>query len=174
MEVGIPLYPLIVLPLAVAGVLFWRRASRHLAVLRAGQPIDRLDQPLRRIWGVLVYVIGQKRLLQDPVPGLMHALIFWGFLTLLVTTGNYLTNGLVEAILAWPFDGVLWAAAVAVANLFLGLVLAAVAFAAFRRIVLRPAAPRAQPRRVHHPGPDRGGGPHRAVRRRDALHRRPG
>jgi Fe-S oxidoreductase len=139
MEVGIPFYPLIVLPLALAGVLFWRRAGRHLAVLRAGQPINRLDQPLRRIWGVLVYVIGQKRLLQDPIPGLMHALIFWGFLALLVTTGNYLTNGLVETVLAWPLGGVLWVAAVAVANLFLGLVLAAVAFAAFRRIVLRPA-----------------------------------
>ncbi len=54
MEVGIPYYPLIVLPAAVAIGLFWRRASRHLAVLRAGRPIDRLDQPLRRIWGVIV------------------------------------------------------------------------------------------------------------------------
>lgn len=138
MEIGVPLYPLIVIPLAAAVFVFGRRARRHVAVLRAGQPLDRFDRPLQRIWGVLVYVIGQKRLLQDPVPGLMHALIFWGFLTLLVTTGNYLTNGLVEAVLAWPFGGVIWMAAVGVANLFVGLVIAAVLFAVFRRTVLRP------------------------------------
>ncbi len=139
MYVGIPLYPLIVIPVAVAAYAFWRRARFHLAVLRAGRPIDRVDQPLRRIWGFVVYVIGQKRLLQDPAPGLMHAAIFWGFLALLVTTGNYFTNGLVEAVLAWPLGGVVWGVAVALANLFIGLVLVAVAYAAWRRIVARPA-----------------------------------
>ena len=106
MEVGVPLYPLIVVPAAVAVALFWRRAGRHLAVLRAGRPIDRTDQPLRRIWGVVVYVIAQRRLLNDLWPGLMHAFVFWGFLVLLVTTGNYFTNGLVETILRWPLGGI--------------------------------------------------------------------
>jgi Fe-S oxidoreductase/nitrate reductase gamma subunit len=138
MEVSIPLYLLVVVPVAAAAYLFWRRARWHWAVLRAAQPEDRLDHPWRRIWGVLVYVIGQKRLLQDPAPGLMHAFIFWGFLSLLVTTGNYLTNGLVEAILAWPLGGVLWAIGVALANLFIGLVLVGIAYAVWRRVVLRP------------------------------------
>jgi len=138
-EASIPLYPLIVLPAAVAIALFWRRARRHLAILRAGRPIDRLDQPLRRAWGIVVYVIGQRRLLNDLGPGLMHAFIFWGFLVLLVTTGNYFTNGLVEAILRWPLGGIAWFAAVAVANLFIGLVLAALAYAVWRRVVRRPA-----------------------------------
>ena len=139
MEVSVPLYPLVIVPVAAAAYLFWRRARWHWAVLRAGQPENRFDQPLRRAWSVVVYVIGQKRLLQDPVPGLMHAFIFWGFLSLLITTGNYLTNGLLEAILGWPLDGVLWAAAVALANVFLGLVLVGVAVAVWRRVVLRPA-----------------------------------
>src|SRR4026209_456163 len=118
MLLGIPLYPLIVAPLLGAGFLFWRRARWHLAVLRAGQPLNRLDRPLERIWGFVVYVLAQKRLLQDPVPGLMHAFIFWGFVALLVPTGNYITSGLVEAVLAWPIGGVLWMLAVGLANLF--------------------------------------------------------
>jgi Fe-S oxidoreductase len=138
-EIPIPYYPLIVVPLAVAIGLFWRRAGRHLAVLRAGRPIERTDQPLRRIWGVVVYVIAQRRLLNDIGPGLAHAFIFWGFLVLLVTTGNYFTNGLVETILRWPLGGIAWIAAVAVANLFIGLVLVSVLYAAWRRIVQRPA-----------------------------------
>jgi Fe-S oxidoreductase/nitrate reductase gamma subunit len=139
MLLGVPLYPLIVIPLAAAGLLFWRRARWHLAVLRAGQPLDRLDQPLQRIWGFVVYVIAQKRLLQDPVPGLMHAFIFWGFIALLVTTGNYITNGLVEIVVAWPIGGALWTLAVALANLFIALVLVGLAIAIWRRIVVRPA-----------------------------------
>jgi Fe-S oxidoreductase len=139
MLLGIPLYPLIVAPLLGAGFLFWRRARWHLAVLRAGQPLNRLDRPLERIWGFVVYVLAQKRLLQDPVPGLMHAFIFWGFVALLVTTGNYITNGLVEAVLAWPIGGVLWMLAVGLANVFIGLVLVGLAVAIWRRIVVRPA-----------------------------------
>ncbi|HET7141000.1 MAG TPA: 4Fe-4S dicluster domain-containing protein, partial [Candidatus Limnocylindria bacterium] len=139
MLLGIPLYPLIVAPLLGAGILFWRRARWHLAVLRAGQPLNRLDRPLERIWGFVVYVLAQKRLLQDPVPGLMHAFIFWGFVALLVTTGNYITNGLVEAVLAWPIGGVLWMLAVGLANVFIGLVLVGLAVAIWRRIVVRPA-----------------------------------
>ena len=138
MEVAIPYYPLIVVPAAAAIALFWRRASRHLAVLRAGRPIDRLDQPMRRIWGVIVYVIAQRRLLNELGPGLMHAFIFWGFLVLLVTTGNYFTNGLIETILRWPLGGIAWMAAVAIANLFIGLVLGALAYAVWRRVVQRP------------------------------------
>ena len=139
MEVGIPYYPLIVVPAVAAIALFWRRAGRHLAVLRAGRRIDRLDQPLRRIWGVIVYVIAQRRLLNELGPGLMHAFIFWGFLVLLVTTGNYFTNGLVETALRWPLGGIAWLAAVAIANLFIGLVLVALAYAIWRRVVQRPA-----------------------------------
>ena len=139
MEVGIPYYPLIVVPVAVAIGLFWRRAGKHLAVLRAGRPLDRSDRVLARIWSVIVYVIAQRRLLHDLGPGVMHAAIFWGFLVLLVTTGNYFTNGLVETILRWPLGGIAWLLAVAVANLFIGLILAALAYAAWRRIVARPA-----------------------------------
>ncbi|TMB55223.1 MAG: (Fe-S)-binding protein [Chloroflexi bacterium] len=138
MQVEVPFYPLIVLPAAGAIGLFWLRARRHLAVLRAGRPIDRFDQPLQRIWGIVVYVIAQRRLLNDIGPGLMHAAIFWGFLILLVTTGNYMTNGLIETILRWPLGGIAWILVVAVANLFIGLILVALAYAAWRRIVARP------------------------------------
>jgi Fe-S oxidoreductase len=139
MTLGIPYYPLVIVAALIALVAFWRRARWHVEVLRWGQPLDRLDQPLKRIWGFMVYVIAQKRLLQDPVPGLMHAFIFWGFIALLVTTGNYLTNGLVETVLAWPIGGALWMVAVFFANLFIGLVLVGLLVAAWRRIVVRPA-----------------------------------
>jgi Fe-S oxidoreductase len=137
----LPYYPLIVVPLLAAIVLFWLAARRHMAVLSAGRPISRTDRPKARWWGVLRYVIAQERLLRDPVPGLMHALVFWGFLVLLVTTGNYIVHGWVERIvLAIPVIGQpLWMLAIFGANCFIAFVLIGVGYSVVRRVFLRPA-----------------------------------
>jgi Fe-S oxidoreductase len=86
-----------------------------------------------------VFVFGQKRLLQDIGPGLTHAFVFWGFIVLLATTGNYLTNGLVKTILQWPLGGFVWSVVALFANLFVALVLASVIYYVIRRTITRPA-----------------------------------
>src|SRR5919106_2830854 len=138
MEASVPFYPLIVVPAVVAVYLFWRGARWHMAVLRAGRPLDRFDRPLRRIGAVVVYVLGQRRLLQDIGPGLSHAFVFWGFLILLATTGNYMTNGLVELILAWPFGGLLWNLVILLANVLIGLIILSLGYYVIRRTIVRP------------------------------------
>src|ERR687891_2113202 len=139
MEATIPFYPLVIVPVALAIFLFWRRGRWHLAVLRAGRPLDRTDRIGARIAALGVFVIGQRRLLQDIGPGLTHAYVFWGFIVLLATTGNYLTNGLVETILAWPLGGLAWNIVIAFANVFVGLVLASVLYYLVRRVFVRPS-----------------------------------
>ena len=138
MEASIPFYPLVVVPIAAAAYFFWRRARWHLAVLRSGRPLDRFDNVPARVASLGIYVLGQKRLLQDIGPGLAHAFVFWGFLILLATTGNYLTNGFVETVVSWPLGGLLWNATIGLANLFVALVLASVVYYAIRRTVVRP------------------------------------
>src|SRR6188472_2103713 len=138
MDATIPYYPLVVVPIAAAIVLFWRRARWHLAILRAGRPLHRTSRVGARIRSLGVFVFGQRRLLQDIGPGLAHAFVFWGFVVLLATTGNYLTNGLVEAIIGWPLGGFFWSAVVLVANMFVALVLASVIYYVIRRTVVRP------------------------------------
>lgn len=138
MEASIPFYPLLVVPVAIAIFVFWRRARWHLAVLREGRPLDRSDRIGERLRALGVFVLGQRRLLQDPGPGLTHAFVFWGFIVLLATTGNYMTNGLVETILAWPLGGIAWSAITLVANVFIGLVLASVVYFVVRRTKVRP------------------------------------
>src|SRR5687767_10148852 len=139
MEPSIPFYPLIVVPVAAAIFLFWRRGRWHLAVLRSGRPLDRSRKVLKRIEALGVFVFGQRRLLQDLGPGLAHAFVFWGFIVLLATTGNYVTNGLVETIVGWPLGGFAWSVIVFFANLFVALVLASVIYFVIRRTVTRPA-----------------------------------
>ena len=135
---NIPFYPLVWIAITVAAVFFWVRFRRHLAVVRLGRPLDRKDRFFERVKGLILYVFMQWRLLRDPGPGIMHFLIFWGFVVLLATTGNYLTNGVVEFIIGWPFDGFFWALVTFGANAFMGLILLAIGYALYRRLIVKP------------------------------------
>ncbi|MGE5578103.1 MAG: heterodisulfide reductase-related iron-sulfur binding cluster [Syntrophothermus sp.] len=54
---------------------------------RLGKPENRIDHVGKRIWSLLVYGLGQKRVLREGYAGLMHVLIFWGFVVLFIGTG---------------------------------------------------------------------------------------
>ncbi|HEU4643022.1 MAG TPA: (Fe-S)-binding protein [Gemmatimonadaceae bacterium] len=122
----------------VAAGFFSYNVQRLLAYLRLGQPDDRFDHPLQRLKNVAVIALAQKKLLRDPVAGVMHALIFWGFCVL--------TAGTIELILQGIFPSFSYAFLPTGAyrlysvsqDLFGVLVIAAVAFAFYRRLVIHP------------------------------------
>ena len=69
---------------AVAVVLFARRVWLLARLLRMGHAsgIARDDRVPDRLRQEAVVVLGQRKLLQRLVPGLMHAFIFWAFIVL--------------------------------------------------------------------------------------------
>ena len=71
--------------LAVGGTLFGRRAKLLVDLVRLGKPVERFDDVPERVKNEAVIVLGQRKLLQRLVPGLIHAAIFWGFLVLFPT-----------------------------------------------------------------------------------------
>ena len=71
--------------LAVCGGLFARRAKLLFDVVRMGKPASRSGDLPRRTRNEAVIVLGQRKLLQRLVPGLVHAFIFWGFVVLFPT-----------------------------------------------------------------------------------------
>ena len=70
---------------AAAGGLFLRRARFLYRLVRSGKPVDRGGEVARRVRNEATIVLGQRKLLQRLVPGLVHALIFWGFVVLFPT-----------------------------------------------------------------------------------------
>ena len=68
-----------------------------MALLRAARPAARTAEPGARARRELVQVLGQRKLFQKALPGVMHACIFWGFLVLFPT--------IVEAMIAIVDDG---------------------------------------------------------------------
>jgi Fe-S oxidoreductase len=118
---------------------FALNVQRLVSYLQLGYAEGRTDHPLTRIRNVLEIGIAQKKIFRDPVAGPMHALIFWGFMVL--------TAGTVEILIAGVFPSFsfalflprpIYAAYSASQDIFALLVIAAVGFALFRRLVVHP------------------------------------
>src|SRR4029078_12315263 len=71
--------------LAVAGRLFARRALLLYRLVRMAKPSDRSGEVPARLRNEAVIALGQRKLLQRLVPGVMHAVIFCGFILLLLS-----------------------------------------------------------------------------------------
>ncbi len=77
----------LLLLLAAAAGLFGYTILRRLQILLAVRRDRRLDRIGERIRRVLVYAFGQKKFLVGEQPaGIMHVLIFWGFVTVSIRT----------------------------------------------------------------------------------------
>ena len=78
--------------LAVFGVFLVRRVQYVLV----GQPEARHDRLGARAGGFVVYVLGQKKLFKEPV-GIVHFIIFWGFIVIAFGALQIIGEGLWEA-----------------------------------------------------------------------------
>ena len=120
--------------LAVSVGLFARRVGLLVRLLRMGHApgIERHDDVPDRLRQEAVVVLGQRKLLQRLVPGLMHAFIFWAFIVLFPAIPIAMIAIVdKEAAPDWQWYE-------ALANVFGVLALIGVAIAFFIRKVLRP------------------------------------
>jgi Fe-S oxidoreductase len=123
--------------LVLAGALFTRRAWSLYRLLRSGKPAARFGNMPARARAEATVVIGQSKLLQRLVPGLVHAAIFWGFLVLFPTIVIAMI-GAVDARSTLPWLGAQgWYAFLV--DVFALLVLVGVIAAFLIRKVQRPA-----------------------------------
>jgi len=137
----VPFYPVVFAVFWGAALVFVLAMARHLRVFaaaRATGPSPFQDVPARFL-GLIRYAFIQTRMFKDPGAAILHLGIFWGFILLTVGTANIVTGGLVQAVISWPLDGVLWGATLAMQNVVAVIVLACVAWAFWRRFVTRPA-----------------------------------
>ena len=128
-------FPLIYGALAVFGLLM----ARHLRVFAAARPVRPFADVRRRTAALVRYALVQTRMFRDRRAGTMHYAIFAAFVFLSIGVANAATGGLVEAILAAPLDGAIWAAVLFCRNLAAVAALVAVGYALVRRLVVRPA-----------------------------------
>src|SRR6185369_5062348 len=114
----VPFYPAVFVLFWGAALVFVLAMARHLRVFaaaRAAGPSPFADIPAR-VTGLIQYAFVQTKMFKDLRAGILHAGIFWGFVLLTVGTANVVTGGVIQSVLQAPFDGVLWAAVLAMQN----------------------------------------------------------
>ena len=116
---------------------FFYLAWRKVAIIVALAPETRWDRPLSRARRVVKNGLLQSRMIRgERKPGIMHAVIFAGFLALLARKLQLIVIGYDEAFV---YPGALGAAFVFGKDLVEVAVLVAVGYALFRRLVQKPA-----------------------------------
>src|SRR5512143_412681 len=70
-------------------------ARKLIRGLQIGAKENRFDNIPARLKNVLVIAFGQSKLLREPLAGLMHFFIFWGFVILLTAVLEAIIEGLV-------------------------------------------------------------------------------
>src|SRR5437868_1214600 len=119
---------------------------RLLGLMRATQRKDpRLDRLPDRVRGFVVYVLAQARLLRWPYAGVLHAMIFWGFVVLLTA----IVQAIVEAVYqGFQFQRLPGSGAIAFLQvLFFFIVECGIVLALVNRLLVRPQRFRGSHRR---------------------------
>jgi Fe-S oxidoreductase len=119
------------------GFFFWKQTSHAVKLISLGKPENRKDSMKERFFEIIKVWLGQKKVLEDRVIGIMHVMIFWGFLMIGSDVFDLSTGGRFEAVLVWmsPIIADLWNGMVELG--YVSAMLGASA-ALFRRVVIRP------------------------------------
>jgi Fe-S oxidoreductase len=78
-------YPIVISVSAIAAVFAVFRIRKLVGTIAQGMPMRARRQVSRAVLAELREVIGQAKLLRWSLPGAAHALVFWGFIVLLLT-----------------------------------------------------------------------------------------
>ncbi|HEU4564440.1 MAG TPA: hypothetical protein VFS05_07325, partial [Gemmatimonadaceae bacterium] len=125
--------------LTAAAGFFALNAQRLVGYLRLGLREPRTDRAAFRLWNVLRIGVGQSKILRDPIAGLSHAFVFWGFVVLTAGTVEVLIQGVLPSFSYERFlPAPLWGAFSLSQDAFGVFVLGAVGYLFYRRLVIKP------------------------------------
>ncbi len=133
---GIPFYVFVWVATIVSFGIFARRFWAVAGVLFRARAENRFDHIPRRIFNFVANVLGQKRLLNEPLIGTAHLLIFWGFVLYAGSFGWTLIRALCP-VLPIPYPDEVAPLRILL-EIFALLTLAGIAFAAMRRMFFPP------------------------------------
>jgi Fe-S oxidoreductase len=87
----------VVFLLVLGGFLYliYRRVAPLVRLIRQGKPENRTDDIGQRVWFFISNYLLQRRLFRKPIPGTVHALLFWGFMILQIGVAYSIFYGLI-------------------------------------------------------------------------------
>jgi Fe-S oxidoreductase len=133
-----PLNSVLFAVILLAALLFFGwNVRRLIGTLKLGKRENRFDRPTERLRRVLGIAFGQSKLLREPLAGLLHFLIFWGFVILLSAVAESIGDGLVSGF-SLAFLGPLYPALAFLSDMIGLLVVGSVLVSILRRLFAPP------------------------------------
>jgi Fe-S oxidoreductase len=115
-------------------VFFGFNARRLLSYLQTARPENRFDNLTERAKRVVKIALLQTKLVREPVAGVMHLAIFWGFMVLVVAVLESIGEG-IAGHFSFRFLGGIYSLITFSQEMFCLLVAVAIAMALWRRFV---------------------------------------
>ena len=111
---------------------------RIFSYIKLAQPENRFDNPSERIKNLFKIGLAQSKILREPVAGLIHVLIFWGFLAFLLAVLEAIVQGFYPPF-TLHFLGPVFETLTLVQDFFGLFVIIAVLSALYRRFIQKVA-----------------------------------
>jgi hypothetical protein len=124
--------------LLTASVIFTKNILKIKNNINLGKAIDRNDKPVERWKNMARIALGQSKMVKRPVAGLLHVVVYIGFLVINIELLEIIVDGIfgTHRIFA-PFLGGVYDVLIATFEIFAFLVLIAVIIFWMRRNVIR-------------------------------------
>jgi Fe-S oxidoreductase len=115
---------------------FYISIRKKIQFLLTGQNENRFDNISKRIKNVLLIAFGQTKLLREPLAGLIHFFIFWGFMIFLLAVVESIIQGFYSSF-NWSFLHFFYSIITCSQDIIGLLVIVAVLGALYRRFVMK-------------------------------------
>jgi Fe-S oxidoreductase/nitrate reductase gamma subunit len=121
----------------ITAILFFLWSCRNLFkyMMIAQKRDSRFDRIGERLKKVLFVAFGQSKLLRDPKAGILHFIIFWGFVLFIFAIIEAVIQGFYSSF-NLSFTGIFYSAVTIIQDFFGLLVIASVLYALYRRFVI--------------------------------------
>jgi len=126
-------FPVVLLITLVVFGFTTRRYIGYFKHTRKGFPVKQLG---RRFGLMMEVAIGQTKIFRRPVMGLLHALVFWGFLVILIGSIEMIIDGLAGTERVLSFLGGFYSFIMASGDIFALIIALAILVFLFRRVFL--------------------------------------
>jgi Fe-S oxidoreductase/nitrate reductase gamma subunit len=121
--------------LAAACLFTWSISKKIKNLLTGRKKDDRFDRAGERLKRVLLIAFAQTKIMRDVKAGILHVIIFWGFILFVFAVVEALIQGFYSPF-NLAFTGPLYSAITIIQDVFGLLVIAAVLYALYRRFVI--------------------------------------
>ena len=123
----------------IYAILFFSKNIRSIVRnINRGKPIDRSDQPAKRWGNVFRIALGQSKMVDRPISGILHIIVYVGFVVINIELIEIVLDGLLGTHrLFAPYMGSMYNVLIATFEVFAALVLISVVIFWLRRNALK-------------------------------------